>query len=319
MIWVAWRRQRTELLITLSVLALLGAVLVPTGLSIAHAYDNDGIRACLGQDANGANGACGHAIDAFTAQFDSLSSLIAWMTLVPGVIGALLAVPFVLEFEQGTHRLAWTQSVSRRRWLAVKLGVPVAVALVASLVFTLLMTWWRAPLVRVSGRMDASVFDSEGIVVFGYTLFALGLATAIGVIWRRGVPAVVVGFLGYFAARLFVDTWLRQRLVAPLTGTWPLSGTDPPSLRHALILDQYPSDRLGNHVPIPFDLCGAGPVLKTKPVLGDCLARHGYFMHAVFQPAGHFWPLQLVETALFGGVAIVLLVAAALWAYRRAA
>jgi ABC-type transport system involved in multi-copper enzyme maturation permease subunit len=316
MIWVTWRRQRTELLITLSVLALLGAVLVPSGLSIAHAYDRDGIGACLGPNANGA---CDQAIGAFTSQFDSLSSLIAWMTLVPGVIGVLLAVPFVLEFEQGTHRLAWTQSVSRRRWLAVKLGTAVAVALIAALVFTLLMTWWRAPLVRVSGRMDSSVFDSEGIVVFGYTLFALALATAIGVIWRRGVPAVVVGFLGYFAGRLFVDTWLRQRLVTPLTGTWPLRRADPPSLLHALILNKYPSDRFGNHVRIPFDLCGAGPVLKTKPVLSDCLARHGYFMHAVYQPASHFWPLQLIETSLFGGVAIALLAASAFWAYRRAA
>ena len=59
----------------------------------------------------------GQAIDAFNSQFDSLNSLIAWMTLVPGLIGVLLAAPFVLEFEQGTHRLAWTQSVSRRRWL----------------------------------------------------------------------------------------------------------------------------------------------------------------------------------------------------------
>jgi ABC-type transport system involved in multi-copper enzyme maturation permease subunit len=317
MIWVAWRRQRTELLITLSVLVLLGAVLVPTGLSIAHAYDRDGIGACLGKNANGA---CDQAIGAFTSQFDSLSSLIAWMTLVPGVIGVLLAVPFVLEFEQGTHRLAWTQSVSRRRWLAVKLGIPVAVALVTSLVFTLLVTWWRAPLVRVSGRMDSSVFDSEGIVVFGYTLFALGLATVIGVIWRRGVPAVVVGFLGYFAARLFVDTWLRQQLLPPLTRTWRLLAAEPSSLRNATIINEYPSDRFGNHVRIPFDVCApSGSVQKGTAALGDCLGRHGYFTHAVYQPASHFWPLQLIETSLFGGVAIVLLVTAALWAYRRAA
>jgi ABC-type transport system involved in multi-copper enzyme maturation permease subunit len=315
-IWVTWRRQRTELLITLSVLALLAAVLVPTGLTIASTYDQDGIGACLGQDASGA---CGQAIDSFTSRFDSLSSFIAWMTLVPGLLGVLLAVPFVVEFEQGTHRLAWTQSVSRRRWLAVKLGLPVAVALVASLVFTLLMTWWRAPLVRVSGRMDQSVFDSEGTVVFGYTLFALGLASAIGVIWRRGVPAVVVGFVGYFAARVFVDTWLRQRLIAPLTRTWHLLTAEPPSLRHAWILDEHPSDRFGHAVRIPFDSCGAGPLLNSKPALGDCLARHGYFTHAVYEPASRFWPLQAIETSLFGGAAIVLLAVAAWWAYRRAA
>ena len=69
--------------------------------------------------------------------------------------------------------------------------------------------------------MENSVFDSEGTVVFGYTLFALGLAAAIGVVWRRAVPALVVAFAGYFAARIFVDTWLRQRLVSPLSKTFP--------------------------------------------------------------------------------------------------
>ena len=32
MIWVGWRQQRTETLIALGILALLAAVLVPTGL-----------------------------------------------------------------------------------------------------------------------------------------------------------------------------------------------------------------------------------------------------------------------------------------------
>jgi ABC-type transport system involved in multi-copper enzyme maturation permease subunit len=208
MIWVSWRRQRTETLIAAAVLALLAVLLVPTGLEMAHAYDRDGLAACLSPSTSDA---CDQAISSFTSRFGSISDFIAWFTLVPGLIGVLLAAPFVLEFEHGTHRLAWTQSVTRKRWIATKLGLAVGAAVLAALAFTLLVTWWRTPLVHLQGRMEQSVYDSEGIVVFGYTLFALGLATAIGVLWRRGVPAVVVGFAGYFAARLFVDTWLRER------------------------------------------------------------------------------------------------------------
>src|SRR5690348_16524425 len=186
MIWVSWRRQRTETLVTVALLTLLAALLVPTGIEMASTFDRDGLAACLGAQPGEA---CGSALASFNSQFDSLSSFIAWLTLIPGLVGVLLAAPLVLELEQRTHRLAWTQSVSRGRWLAGKLGLAIGVAVAASLVFTVLVTWWRAPIVRIDGRMDQSVFDSEGTVVFGYTLFALGLAAAVGVVWRRAVAS----------------------------------------------------------------------------------------------------------------------------------
>lgn len=315
MIWVTWRRQRTETLVAVGLLALLAALLVPTGIEMASTFDRDGIAACLGIEPNQA---CAQAIGSFNSRFDSLNSFIAWLTLVPGLIGVLLAAPLVLELEQRTHRLAWTQSVSRARWLAGKLGLAIAVALAAALAFTLLVTWWRAPIVRLEGRMDQSVFDSEGTVVFGYTLFALGLAAAVGVVWRRAVASLVVGFVGYFAVRVFVDTWLRQRLLSPHTATFPMLGGPLAKLQHAWILDEHPADRAGHLVRIPFDLCGAPPPGGGKPAIGDCLARHGYFMQAVYHPASRFWALQGIETALFAGTGLLLLAFAAWWTYRRA-
>jgi len=40
-------------------------------------------------------------------------------------------------------------------------------------------------------------------------------------------------------------------------------------------------------------------------------------MHAVYQPASDFWPLQGLETALFGGVALILIAFAAWWTHQR--
>src|SRR5881394_1970310 len=191
MFWASWRLQRTETLIAAGILALIAALLVRTGLNMASAYHHDGLSACLGQNPSDA---CDQAIHGFAARFDGLKNLLAWFTLVPGVIGVLFAAPFILELENGTTRLAWTQSITRRRWITCKLAVIVGVALVAVLVLTLAMTWWHAPFVRLHGRMESSVYDSEGIVPFAYTLFALGLALAVGAVWRRTVPAVIVGF-----------------------------------------------------------------------------------------------------------------------------
>jgi hypothetical protein len=39
--------------------------------------------------------------------------------------------------------------------------------------------------------------------------------------------------------------------------------------------------------------------------------------HVVYQPDSHFWPLQLIETGLFIGVAAILILFAAWWTRRR--
>src|SRR4051794_3143336 len=130
MIWVGWRQQRTETLLAAALLAALTALLIPTGLNMASAYDHGGLARCVGHTYGG--GACGAAVDAFVQRFGKLGDLLDWVTLVPGIIGILLAAPFVAALEQRTHRLDWTQSITRRRWVAGKLGLAIVTALVAA-------------------------------------------------------------------------------------------------------------------------------------------------------------------------------------------
>jgi hypothetical protein len=313
MTWVTWRQQRTEFVIAAAILALLAALIVPTGLHIASVYHHDGLASCAGSNGND----CRNALEAFGRRFDSLTNLFGWFNLIPGVIGVLLAAPFVLELESGTFRLAWTQSITRRRWLATKLGVTVLAALLVGAVMIALLTWWRGPLDHVHGRMGQDVFSFEGIVGFGYVLFALGLALAVGAVWRRTVPAVIVGFAGYIVARVFVLTWLRQRFEAPLTATWPMSRNGGSDLNTAWVLKEQPSDKFG-HV-----LSERLPVIQgcARPVKGglrlidpSCLSG---FTRAVYQPASRFWLFQGIETAIFGGVAIALIAFAAWWVHER--
>jgi hypothetical protein len=293
MTWVAWRLQRTETLIMIAVLALLAVLLIPTGIQMANAYHHDGLAACAGSNPSQA---CGNVLGNFMSRWEPVRNTTVWLTLLPGIIGVSLAAPLALELEHGTHRLAWT----RRRWLAGKIGMAVAVALLATLVLTLLLTWWRTPFVHLNGRIDPSEYDGEGIVPFGYTLFALGLAMAIGVLWRRAVPAIVVAFLGYFALRLFVDIWLRQRLISPVSTTWS-------------------NDSLGNPVAVTPQPCGSA-ILKPGGPHVRCFSTHGAsYSHAVYHPPSHFWPLQSVETAIFAGAGLLLMAFAAWWTHERMA
>jgi hypothetical protein len=42
-------------------------------------------------------------------------------------------------------------------------------------------------------------------------------------------------------------------------------------------------------------------------------------MHAVFEPASRFWTLQGVETGIFAGAALAMILFAAWWTHQRAA
>jgi ABC-2 family transporter len=302
MTWVAWRLQRTETLITVGILALLALLLVPTGINMASAYHDAGLSACTAAK-SASDAACGANVGQFETRFQSLLQLTDWFTLVPGLIGVLLAAPFIFDLEHGTYRLAWTQSITRRRWLTGKLALPVAAAVVAAGVLILLLTWWRTPQVHLDGRMGNGTYDAEGTVAIGYTLFALGLALAVGAVWRRAAASLTVAFVAYFAMRIFVDTWLRDKLVPPLKTTF--RGQPPAALNHAEVLSQTVVGHTG------IQIGGKGQL--AVPGSGN----DSPLFQAVYQPASHFWPLQLAETGLFVGLAVLLIGFAAWWTHER--
>lgn len=320
MTWAAWRLQRTETLVAAAIVAAVAALLVPVGIHMASVYSHDNIAAC----ANVQNFTCATAVGDFLQRFAGLSALLGWFNLLPGIVGVLLAAPLLLELENGTFRFAWTQGVTRRRWIAGKLGAAVAVALLAALAFSQLVTWYRGPLDQLNGRFDTGTFDFEGTVDYGYVLFALALALVIGVLVRRTVPALIVGFVSYVVARVFVDSWLRQRFLTPDSVTWK-SSANGPNLNHAWVLAQGPSDRFGHllfsnlRVTASPTRCKGGGILGAHSCIRVLRPPSAAYMHAVYQPASRFWPLQGIETALFGGIAVALIVFAAWWIHERVA
>ena len=222
----------------------------------------------------------------------------------------LLAAPFILDLEHRTYRLAWTQSITRRHWVAVKLGLAVLAAVGASAVLIALITWWRTPLTDIGGRLDTGTYDTTGSVAIGYTLFALGLAAALGAMWRRSAVSLTVAFVGYFAIRIVDDYWLRNRLASPLHATW--SGARLPAyLEKANILSQTVT--VNGRV---IESGSSGGVLGAHSQLAVPGSRHA-LVHAVYQPASSFWTLQIRETLLFTAVAAACLVFAAVWTQRR--
>ena len=315
MIWLTWRQQRFEVGIAALLLVLAAAALVPGGLHMASVYSDGGVGACLAHP--GGTG-CNAIVDDFRARFQNAGSIIPWLNFLPGLFGILLAAPLVLEFEQGTFRLAWTQSVTRTRWLTVKLATICLIGLVATFALAALITWWRQPLDHLQGRMEANVFDFEGIVPYSYTLFAIALAIAIGVVTRRTIVATAAALLVFFVVRIVIQSWLREHYLAPITKVWRNGQPKPEHLDNAWILLLRPSDSLGHQLPFgdPTVMsCMSGP----RAEIARCLNSHHVFNVATYHPASRFWLFQGIEAGIFFGLAALLLASAVWWVKHRVA
>ena len=133
MIWLTWRQFRASALALLGALAAGVVVLAITGPQLADLWHEAGETFFdrLGGDR------------AKTTIFYAGT----WVVYaVPAVVGVFWGAPMVArELEAGTTRLVWTQSITRTRWLATKLGVAGAGAVVVGLA-GLVLTWWCAPI-----------------------------------------------------------------------------------------------------------------------------------------------------------------------------
>jgi hypothetical protein len=321
--WLTWRQHRFEVVVAAGLLAAASCFLLVTGLHIGDVYSRSHVAGCL-VGARADTPACGQVTDAFTSRFDALVGLTSWFNLLPLAIGALVAAPLAVEFEQGTHRLAWTQTVTRRRWYTARVLFVMGAAVAGALILTLLMTWWRGPFDHIGGRLGAEAFDFEGAVTVAYTVFAAAVALAAATLIRRALPAIGLTIAAFLGLRLATEGWLRFHYLPAIHATGLVGHPPPANQSGAWISDSGASLPVGFHGTAQGLAHACGIANPDPGDLGDmiglghdrCLALHGLHEFAVYQPASRFWALQGVETTIFLGLAAGL-VALSVWAVQR--
>src|ERR1700677_2752837 len=217
MIWVSWRQHRSEAFGCLGVVIGLAIYAILVGTSMRAAFGHDGLTPCL---ARSQGAGCPTGVTAFMNEFGSEVNIAFWSValIVPGLIGVLVGAPLVArELEFGTWRLAWSQTVPRARWLTVKLALVTGGLIVLVPAMTAVITWYRAPMDRLTGDLQHNIFDFEGLVLTSYILCAFGFAVLAGLLIRRSIPAMVAAFIPWLAIRLVVEFLLRANFLAPLT------------------------------------------------------------------------------------------------------
>jgi len=329
MTWLTWRQFRAQAITGAAVLAVLAIALGITGPHLAHLYAGSGLATCR------AHGNCGSLVTAFTAQvkastiYELLFILgIALLLAAPAVIGVFWGAPLVArEIEAGTFRLAWNQSVTRTRWLAVKLGLVGLASMATVALLSLMVTWWASPIDRVTGlpagragtpgfnRFAPLLFASRGIAPIAYALFAFVLGVTVGVLIRRTVPAMAVTLAIFAAVQIAMPLVVRPHLVPPARASsafnpatlvsmtnsgngGQLKVTSAVNLPGAWVLANQtvtPAGHEFNGPPPAACQSNTVPYSECTAALG----RLGLRQLVTYQPASRYWAFQGYETAIF--------------------
>jgi hypothetical protein len=347
MIRFTWLQFRPQAAFVSGALAIVALALALTGTHLAHLYDASGIGACHSN--------CGAlAADFLQRQGSALDvshGLGIAVLAVPGLIGAFWGAPLVArEFETGSFRLAWTQSVSRGPWLAVKLGLVGLCSLAVCGLLSLMVTWWASPL-DTAGMDPWATFGQRDVSPVGYAAFAFMLGVATGILLRRTIPAMAATLVVFAAVQIAVSLWVTPHLIAPEQTARPVTAVSA----SGAVIAQSMGTATGNHllfVPAPINMPGAwilspardcattascqvitpsGRSAAALPVTracepsapasgpGSCQAHiDGLHLRQVitYQPASRYWPLQWSETGIYLGLTVILTGVCA-WRIRR--
>jgi ABC-type transport system involved in multi-copper enzyme maturation permease subunit len=351
MMWLTWRQFRAQAITAVAALAAFAIVLALTESHMASMYDSSGLTSCHG-------GTCAGLATTFLVQLSSgqgvsflpvganvyvllyfLSVLV--VLVAPAIIGIFWGAPMISrELEAGTFRLTWNQSVTRTRWLTVKLALIGVTAMVVTEAFSLLQAWWAAPIGKAvglgggasilsEGRFGWFVFPSHGITPLGYAAFAFALGVTAGLLIRRPIPAMAVTLVIFAAFQAVVPLWIRPNLfpTSQTTATIAASGANVslranpgltlaasivPGQPGAWIISSEGVNAAGQQVgTIPAACEPAVTAAFQNSNLGPsavntCVARQGIRVAESYQPASHYWPLQFAETGFFLVVALAL-------------
>jgi hypothetical protein len=340
-IWLTWRQFRGQAAVGAAALLIVALVAVASRARLDHLYVIS-IKGCA------AHGDCAAKTSSFLNQVNGsvlnhLPLLLGTaLVVVPAVVSMFWGAPVISsELETGTYRLAWSQSITRGRWLTVKLGLIGLASLTATAAFSLLVTWSAGPIDQVSmGRILPATFSERGIAPVGYAAFGVALAVAAGMLIRRPIPAMGLT-LGVLTAAEVAARWVRPHLISPVNallaitpsdvngigirmfrsgaGVLTVTGTNSAEGRWVLATQVVNAA----HRPVTgIPLTATGPVSVQSCAASralSCLAyvaRHGYRELVTYQPAGRFWALQLRETAIFLALAIALALLT-FWRIRR--
>jgi hypothetical protein len=334
MTWLTWRQFRAQAAAAFVALAAFATLLGVTGPKLASQYAARGVAGCRG-------GGCGLAASNFLGLLGGIYPVVyilglAGVVLAPALIGIFWGAPLIArELETGTFRLAWTQTITRARWLGSKLALPGLAAMAVAEGLSLMYGWWAAPIgeaARLTGNssfptgmgpFSLLAFDAHGVVPLGYAAFAFTLGVSAGILLRRPIPAMAVTLAVFAAVQVAMPLGIRSHLFPPGHTTTAIGSgwegqihTDRGSFGFSVdyvasepgawIISSGAVNTAGQRITVTPAVClPASPIGSlNQPGLPACLASHGVRVAVTYQPTSRYWAFQWTETAIYLAVAL---------------
>ena len=225
MIRLSLLQFRIQAITAAAVTAAFAVLLAATGPHLASTHAADGLDSCHGSS-------CTNLATYFTASLARSPYGVLFLLstgiilLAPAVIGLFWGAPLIArELETGSAALAWNQSVTRTRWLAVKLAIGSLTAMAVTEALSLMQTWWAVPISQAvadgsgagvaQSRFSQLNFATHGITPLGYAAFAFALGVTAGALIRRTIPAMAVTLAIFAALQVAMPLWVRPNLAPP--------------------------------------------------------------------------------------------------------
>ncbi|MGW6587730.1 MULTISPECIES: ABC transporter permease [Streptomyces] len=232
------------------------------------------------------------------------------LLLLAGLIGVFVAGPLIArELESGTFRLAWAQSVSPAHWLAARLAVPAALAVVGMAVLIAVYRWglWALrgyPYSHLTPWYASGIFPGTGPALLGFTLLAVAVGALCAVLVRRtllsmSLTALALGTVALGLGKRRYELWPTGFRQSP--GPVELNSGD-------WVVDMGRLTESGRK--LYWEDCydyAADPLQDIDACWRD-LGATAHFSEV--HPASHYWPLQLVETGILLALAALAVFAA---------
>ena len=327
MTWTAWRQQRS-LVVTMTTVAAIAAIL----LVLMGRYENEVWHSFLASPCKGNQSVSAAYQNVCVGRFQKVQSAGHFNTvamyfgvLLGPLFGSILGVSAVArELEAGTTRLAWTQSFSRPQWLMSKLSVNGAILVAIFVPLCLIYDWWVTA-AHYGARISPSAFPISGFLPLAYSLVAFSLVVLLGLFLRRAGWSLVTGLLLTAVVVFVVEIGIRPILVSPQfvvvspteitvgssSGFYSAGGVPANSWGRG---DGYapkgikatPSVQMLSEYSDKLTQCMITPRGQTRSGFDYCIRHLGIEEVGLYVPGSDFWKLQLSETAIYLGFALLL-------------
>ncbi|MFI2260931.1 transporter [Streptomyces tubercidicus] len=313
-LWLAWRQQRVSAGIGALVLVLAVVIAAYSRSGMQDALHSGLFDHCAPGPLHCSRSATGMPL---TLDIEPLQYLGALNIVLPVIIGVFWGAPLLgRDRELGTHRLVLVQGASRGQWFASRFALAAATTIALSGLLAGVFAWWWQPAADRSYGLfwyETTALSGSGPRVVAAALFGLAAGTLLGLLARRVLAAMGLTLLATGAMSLLL-LWMHwaRLLVPPHTyvsagiAPKPLMGEKWSTGTYGLITGS------GRHDDVMNCAFPSGAQLK------ECMTAHGYvarFYKA--NPAGDYWTFQWTDTAILGGLAVVLTVATVLLLRRR--